>query len=298
MRAFFAAFLFALAAAFFGGAQAAQSFTDSDGKTLQLAQPAQRIISLAPHFTDMLQAMGAGAQIVAVSDDHESRGRHTRSLSGYPLVGDAAALNYERIVAFKPDLILAWGSGTPRAWIAQLRQQGLPVFVLEAGNLKDIAAHLGLLGRLSGQQKAASVQRAAYEKQLALLQQKGQGPRLSYFYQVWAQPLYSLGRQHLLSQALALCGADNIVPAGPVMAPLINPEFVLKSNPDAILFGKVDEAASRTYWSRFSQLKAVRQQHLLAVDDRRLTRPGPDMLAAVAPLCAQLSGWRTDTVRK
>lgn len=276
----------------------ALTLTDADGKALTIQAPAQRIISLAPHFTDMLQAMGAGKQIVAVSDDHESRGRHTRSLSGYPLVGDAAALNYERIVAVKPDLILAWGSGTPRAWIEQLRRQGLPVFVMEAGNLNEIGAQLELLGRLSGQGKAAAVQQASYEKQLATLRQKGQGPRLSYFYQVWAQPLYSLGRQHLLSQALALCGADNIVPAGPVMAPLINPEFVLKTNPDAILFGRVDEAASRSYWSRFSQLKAVRQQHLLAVDDRRLTRPGPDMLEAVMPLCAQVSGWRTDTVRK
>ncbi|MDQ8037344.1 MAG: helical backbone metal receptor [Pedobacter sp.] len=283
---------------FFPLAAAALTLSDADGKTLTVHAPAQRIISLAPHFTDMLQAMGAGKQIVAVSDDHDSRGRYTRSLSGYPLVGDAAALNYERIVAYKPDAIIAWGSGTPRAWIEQLRHLGLPVVVLEARSLQEIGGQLGLLGRLTGHEAEAAKQQEAFAKALQGLQGHAAGPRLRYFYQIWSQPLYSLGRQHLLSQALALCGADNIVPTGPVMAPLINPEFVFKADPDVIFFGKVDEAASRSYWSRFSQLKAVRQQHLLAVDDRRLTRPGPDMLAAVAPLCAHLSGWRTDASRK
>ncbi|MGH8494366.1 MAG: ABC transporter substrate-binding protein [Moraxellaceae bacterium] len=265
---------------------------------MSLAPPAQRIISLAPHFTGMLQALGAGKQIIAVIDDHDDRGRHTRSLSGYPLVGDAAALNYERIVALKPDVVIAWGSGTPRAWIAQLRQLGLPVLVLEAGSLNDIGAQIGLFGRLTGHEAVALQQQAIYEKRLAGLRQGGAGKRLRYFYQVWAQPLYSLGRQHLLSQALALCGADNIVPAGPVMAPLINPEFVLAANPDAILFGTMEAKSARIYWSRFSRLQAVQKQHLLAVDDRSLTRPSPDMLVAVEQLCGQLAVWRTDDPRK
>lgn len=279
-------------------AEAAFTLTDADGKPLSLAVPAQRIVSLAPHFTDMLQSMGAGKQIVAVSDDHDSRGRRTRSLSGYPLVGDAAALNYERIMALKPDLVLAWGSGTPHAWVAQMRQLGLPVFVMEARTLQEIGGQLGMLGRLTGHEAEAAKQQAAYERQLADLHGQGRGARLRYFYQVWAQPLYSLGRQHLLSQALGLCGNDNIVPEGPVMAPLINPEFVLSADPDVILFGQTEAASAPAYWGRFTRLQAVRKQHLLAVDDRRLTRPGPDMLLAVSALCGQLSVWHRQIPRK
>lgn len=279
-------------------AQAALTLTDADGKTITLAAPAQRIISLAPHFTDMLQNMGAGKQIIAVSDDHDSRGRHTRSLSGYPLVGDAAALNYERIVALKPDLVIAWGSGTPRAWIEQLRQLGLPVLVLEARSLREIGEQLGQLGRLTGHEAKAVQQQAAHEKALAGLQAQAKGSRLRYFYQVWAQPLYSLGRQHLLSQALGLCGNDNIVPEGPVMAPLINPEFVLAADPDVILFGQTEAASAPAYWGRFTRLQAVRKKQLLTVDDRRLTRPSPDMALAVLALCGQLSVWHTEIPRK
>ncbi len=275
-------------------ATAAQSFTDADGVRLTLGAPAQRIISLAPHFTDMLQSMGAGRQIVAVIDDHDSRGRYMRSQSGYPLVGDAAALNYERMVALKPDVVIAWGSGTPRAWIAQMRQLGLPVLVLEARSLPEIGEQLGLFGRLAGHAEEAVPLQAAYEKQLATLRSLGEGPRLRYFYQIWAQPLYSLGRQHLLSQALALCGADNIVPPGPVTAPLVNPEFVLTANPEVILFGRAEAASARLYWGRFPSLQAVQKQHLLDVDDKQLTRPGPQMLEAVSALCGRISAWRRE----
>lgn len=267
--------------------------TDANGSMLSLSRPAQRIVSLAPHVTDMLVALGAGKQIVGVSDDHEKRGIYTRSLSGYPVVADAAALNYEKILALKPDLIISWGSGTPQAWIAQLRRIGLPVFVLEARKLPDIGQQIHQLGQLTGHEQIAAQQEAAFDTKLKNLQQRySAGRRLRYFYQVWSQPLYSLGSDHLLSQGLALCGADNIVPAGPVMAPLINAEFVLTADPDAILFGEVDAAGSRAFWSRFAGLQAVRQQHLLAVDDRRLTRPGPEMLQALEPLCRQLSLWR------
>lgn len=269
--------------------QAAFSVIDADGKVLTLSAPAQRIVSLAPHFTDMLQSIGAGSQIIAVNDDHDSRGRHSRSLDGYMLVGDAAALNYERIVVLKPDLVLAWGSGTPRAWIAQLRQLGLPVFVMEANTLPEIGRQLELLGHLAGREADAAKQQAAYTRELSALQAYARGGRLRYFYQVWSQPLYSLGRQHLLSQALALCGKDNIVPEGAVMAPLINPEFVLAADPDLIFFGQAEAAAARAYWGRFSRLQAVRKKQLRVVDDRRLTRPGPDMVRAVSELCAQLS---------
>jgi ABC-type Fe3+-hydroxamate transport system substrate-binding protein len=131
-----------------------------------------------------------------------------------------------------------------------------------------------------------------------LQQRYADGPRLRFFYQVWPQPLYSLTAGHLLSQAFALCGADNIVPDGPVAAPLVNPEFVLAADPDVIVFPAQAAAAGQAWWSRFPRLRAARKQHWLAVDDRRLTRPGPDMLSAMVPVCAQLSQWRDGNAAK
>lgn len=269
---------------------------DADGRTLATALPAKRIVSLAPHLTDMLVVLGARTRIVGVVDDHDQRGAWRKSLSGFPVVADAGSVNYERVLALKPDVVIAWGSGTPRAWIEQLRHLGLPVFVMEAKTLDDLAVETEQLGRLGGQEKTAEAQAAALRSSIRTLQEKyGKGPRLRYFHQVWLQPLYSLHAGHLLSQALALCGADNIVKAGPVAAPLINPEFVLQQNPDIILFSESDADGSRAYWQRFPTLTAVRKQQLLAVNDRRLTRPGSDMLEAVAPVCARIATWRSGT---
>lgn len=273
--------------------------TDDAGQLLRLSQPARRIVVLAPHLTDMLVALGASAGIAGVVDDHQTRGAHARSLSGFPVVADSASLNAERLLLLRPDVVLAWGGGTPQPWLARLRELGLPVFVMEAHHLDDLAGEIVLLGRMSGHEEEAGRQAAALRARLQSLRQRySPGARLRFFYQVWPQPLYSLNAGHLLSQAFALCGADNIVPAGPVASPLINPEFVLAADPDVIVFPATSAVAARAFWSRFSGLRAARMQHWLAVDDRRLTRPGPDMLSAMEPVCAQLAQWRSGAAAK
>lgn len=264
-----------------------------DGVTVSLAAPAQRIVTLAPHFTDALLALGAGGQIVGAADDHEQRGAHATSLGGFPVVSDAGSISYERVLALRPDLVLAWGDGTPRAWVAQLRAHGLPVVVLNPLRLDDLARDVERLGRLSGREPAAAQQSAAIRAQLAALDREhGAGPRLRYFHEVWRQPLYTLSRNHMLSQALARCGADNIVPAGPVSAPLVSPEFVLRENPEVLVFSEEEAAAGRAWWSRFPSLAAVQRQQWLVLADKRLTRPGPGMLSALPPVCAQIAIWR------
>ncbi|MDF3030209.1 MAG: btuF [Moraxellaceae bacterium] len=287
------AWLLLLLAALLQPAMAGIRLIDAEGRALELATPAQRIVTLAPHLTDILLVLGARGQVVAVSDDHQQRGAHATSLSGFPVVSDAASINYERVLALKPDVALAWGGGTPQAWIAQLRRMGVAVFVVEANDLEGVARQIEQLGQLSGHEAAGRQQAAQVRTQVRrLAADYGKGPRLRYFYQVWRQPLYSLHGGHLLSQALALCGADNILPPGPVAAPLVSPEFVLQRNPDMLFFNRADTAGSIAYWRRFARLEAVRRQQWLGLDDLRLTRPTADMLAAVEPVCAQIASWR------
>lgn len=265
----------------------------SDGVEVVLAAPAQRIVSLSPHFTDALLALGARAQLAGVIDDHERRGAHVRSRDGLPLVGDAGGLNHERLLALRPDLVLAWGGGTPRPWVARLRQLGLPVLVLQVRTLAALPAEIALLGRATGREAAAAAQAAAATAQLQRLARLGgEGPRLRFFYEAWRQPLYSLEGGHLLSQLLALCGADNILPPGPVAAPLVSAELVLRENPDVLVVAAAAAGASQAYWGRFPHLAAVRQGQWLLLDDPRLARPGAGMLAAAEPACRQISTWR------
>lgn len=263
-----------------------------DGVGADMSGPARRIVSLAPHITDSLLALGAHDAIVGVIDDHPDRGAHARSLSGLPVVGDAAGLNYEVMLTLRPEIILAWGGGTPQAWIDRLRALHMTVLVLESRRLEEIPAEVEALGRIAGREREAHARAEALREQLAKLGKEGSGRRMRYFYQAWRQPLYSLQGGHLLSQALARCGADNILPPGPVAAPVVSPEFVLRENPDILFLSEDKAGESRAYWSRFSSLAAVREHHVMALDDPRLTRPGPDMLSAVEPVCAQISTWR------
>lgn len=252
-----------------------------------------RLVSLAPHITDMLVGLGASSQIAGVVDDHEVRGPHERSLSGFPVVADSFAVNEERLLALRPDVVIVWAEGTPSARIARLERLGFKVYVMKTVRLADMAGQIERLGRLVGQEARGRQQAQVFRDRLTRLQQHyGAGLRLRYFYQVWRQPLYSLHGGHLLSQALALCGADNILPPGNVEAPLVAPEFVVAAKPDVIFFGRDDAATSQRYWSRFPSVPAVQQRHLVAVNDARLARPGPALLDAVEPICRQLQPWR------
>jgi iron complex transport system substrate-binding protein len=274
-------------------AQAATSVVDDNGRRFDLPSAPWKLVSLAPHVTDMLIGLGAKSRIVGVVDDHESRGAHTVSLSGLPVVADAFAVSEERLLAQHPDVVIVWAEGTPTARIARLERLGFRVFVLKTRQLDDLARQLEVLGVLAGQPVAGRQQAAVFRQRLqALNQQYQHGPRLTYFYQVWRQPLYSLHGGHLLSQALARCGADNILPPGPVAAPLVAQEFVVQANPHVIFFGKEDAGASHQLWSKFPSLRAVKDRRLIALDDPRLARPGPVLLDAVEPLCRQLQPWR------
>jgi ABC-type Fe3+-hydroxamate transport system substrate-binding protein len=276
------------------GFAAPLSIVDADGYTLVLQKPAQRIVTLAPHLTETLVKIGAKNQIVAVSDDHDERGIHPTSVSGFPVISDAVTINYERVRAANPDLVLAWGEGTPKAWIAQLRQWKVPVFVVGTKYLNDMPTQIEQLGQMTGHEQVARQEaldlRTRLQK-IKMMDKQGK-PRLRYFLQIWRQPLYSLQADHLLSQALALCGADNILPASKIAAPMVNPEFVIKANPDVIFVPGEDVKASQAYWQRFPQLKVVKNGYWLPMGDSRLTRPGAGMIEAVEPVCEKLQTWR------
>lgn len=287
--------LFGCAVFLFGAlpVQAALTLTDDAGRRVTLAAPAQRIVSLAPHITDMLLSLGARTQIVGVVDDHEVPGAYARSLSGLPVVADAGAVSEERLLAARPDLVLVWESGMSAARAQRLQALGLTVVYIEPATLDGIAANMELLGALSGHADAGHKAAGTLRGQLtALRQQYAAGRRLTAFYEVWLQPLYTVQGRHLVSQGLALCGADNIMPAGTVAAPLVNAEYVVRRDPDVILFGTQGQAASRAFWGRFGSLKAVRQGHLLPVSADALARPGPGLIQALGPLCGQLAVWR------
>ena len=263
--------------------------TDDSTHTVTLKAPARRIISLAPHATELLFAAGAGDRIVGVSQysDYPPQAKTITS------VGGATTLDIERIMQLKPDLIVAWGSGTPASQLARLRGLGLAVFESEPADFEAVATSLERLSLLAGTQATGNAAADGFRTALAQLRSSfAQRPLVTVFFQVWQAPLITLNDAHLVSAALKVCGARNVFGALPQLAPTVSIEAVLQADPDAIVTSGNEQDDALKSWRRFPKMKAVAHRNLLQVPGDTLTRPGPRIVEATATLCRQLDAAR------
>lgn len=260
---------------------------DDDGqRTLTLERPAQRIVSLAPHLTELLFDIGAGARVVGTVN----YSNYPAAARAVPLIGDNGRLDFERILALRPDLVVAWGGGNPPADIARLRQLGLAVFVVAPHRLDDVARHAELLGRLTGLASSADAVAKAYQQELAALRTgyAGRTP-VSVFYQVWHTPLMTVGGDQIISEALAVCGGRNIFAELSTLAPTVAVEAVLARDPQVIIAASEQPVATVLgHWRRWPQLSAVRTGQLLSMSGDELARATPQILRGVRRLCVAL----------
>ncbi len=268
-----------------GGAHATITVTDDAGHSLSLAAPARRIVSLAPHATELLYAAGAGAFVVGVSQysDYPPPARQVAP------VGGVAALDLERIIALKPDLVVAWGSGNSASQIARLRQLAIPVFESEPRDFATVASSLERLARLAGTDSIGHAAAAAFRaRRAALAARYRRRPTVRVFYQIWNNPLMTLNDSALAAAALQLCGAQNIFGQLPQLVPTVSREAVLAANPEAIVSADAPGQADFSDWKRLPQMTAVSRNNLFSVDANLLTRAGPRILDGTEALCRQL----------
>jgi iron complex transport system substrate-binding protein len=243
------------------------------------AQPAARIVSFAPHITELLFAVGAGEKIVGVvrhSDYPEAAKR-------IPLVGDNTAADLERIVALRPDLIVAWLHAGSMKQLERLRSTGIPVHYSNPQTLEAIAKEGERLGELAGTSAQATQWAAQFrERHRRLLALYAARPKVTVFYQVWNHPLYTLNREHFVSDLLAACGAVNVFGSLPVVAPVVSVEAVLQANPQAIV-GGLPEAELRAQWGQW-----VKHDNIFSIDPDLTHRAGPRAIDAAEILCAKI----------
>jgi iron complex transport system substrate-binding protein len=265
-------------------AGAAVSVRDDSGTEVTLGGPATRIVSLAPHATELLFAAGAGARIVGVIATSD----FPPPAKALPRVGDATAFDFERILDDRPDLIVTWPYTAP-AQVAALRARGIAVFTTDPKTIDGIADDLERLGVLVGNEAPAHAAAEAFRARLARIRaDHARARRVRVFYQIWNAPLYTIGGGHLITRAVESCGADNVFAALRLPAPLVSIEAVLAAQPDAIIAG-ADGGARPPWlddWQRFPALPAVVHGNLYAVNADLLHRPGPRFVDGVAELCA------------
>lgn len=271
--------------------RAAVSLVDDEGRTLTLAAPAQRIVSLAPHLTELLFAAGAGPRLVGVSDWSD----YPEAAKALPRIGDSALLDLERIVALKPDLVVVWRNGSSAQQLQRLAAAGLPVYASASRSLAHIAGTLRRFGRLAGSPAQAEARAAAFEQRLAALRTAYAGRRpLRVFYQIWHQPLMTVNGGHILSEALQVCGARNVFADLAAAVPTVDAEAVLLADPDAIVTGRTEPAGTDPLdaWRRLKTLRAARDGALITVDPDTLHRATDRMVEGIGQLCARLDALR------
>ncbi|CAG1003477.1 Vitamin B12-binding protein [Burkholderiales bacterium] len=277
----------ALACAFAAPAPQAARVVDDTGAPVELSAPARRIVTLAPHAAELVAAAGAASRLVGVIA-HTDAPAAARAL---PVVGDVNAIDVERILALAPDLVVTWPWTMP-AQVARLRDRGIPVFTTAPRTIDAIAANIERLGALAGTSPEATASAAAFRARLASLEAAvPRGARLRVFYQLSGAPLYTIGAGHTITEAIALCGGENVFASLPVPAPVVNVEEVLALRPQLVVAG-IENAVRPSWlddWRRWEELPAARDEGLAVVDANLLHRPGPRFVEGVAQLCAAVA---------
>ncbi|RQH08433.1 cobalamin-binding protein [Paraburkholderia dinghuensis] len=272
-------------------ALASVSAVDDAGNTVTLRAPAQRVISLAPHVTELIYAAGGGARLVGAVSYSDYPGAAKR----VPRVGDSLALDLERIAALKPDLIVVWQHGNTDQQIDRLRDLHIPLFFSEPRRLDDIATSLTRLGVLLDTSPTAQTAAQAFRRDIAQLRMRyaNRAP-VRVFYQVWNQPLMTLNGEHMVSAVIGLCGGRNVFAALKPLVPTVSTEAVLAANPDAIVTSSQGATAPEhplptlESWRAWPALSAVKHGNLFSVDGDLLTRPAPRIAQGAAQLCEDL----------
>jgi iron complex transport system substrate-binding protein len=260
---------------------------DDDGNLVSLANPAERIISLAPSLTEIIFAAGAGDKIVGVVEysDFPSAAKEIT------VVGRHDLLDLETILALQPDLIVSWKTGNPVALINRLKEFGIPVYVAEPKKLETIPLHIGNLGALAGTMASANEVINHFNDTLQKLEGEYKNqPEVSVFYQVWDTPLITAGGNELINDIINLCGGSNVFADLSIIAPKVDKESVLARDPQVIIASGMDIARPEWLdsWLDWPTLAAVNNEHLYFIPPDLVQRHTPRALEGAQLMCEQI----------
>ncbi len=261
--------------------------TDDLGRTVRLASPARRIVSLSPHLTELLFSAGAGRQIVATV----SYSNYPPAARKIPRIGGYTLLDVERIIALRPDLVVAWHSGNPRGQLERLEQLGIPVYYSEPRSLEAIAATIRHFGILTGHERLARKRSRQFLQGIGRLRQRyGKQRPVRVFYQIWHRPLMTINGRHFISKVIRLCGGRNVFAAEPALVPRIGIESVIARAPEVIIASGMAE--KRPHWVKdwlaWPAIPAVRRRHLYVIHPDLIQRPTARLLQGARQMCEAL----------
>lgn len=245
-----------------------------------LLSAAPRVVSLSPSNTELAFAAGITPVAVSAWSDYPEAAKKIEQVANWQ------GMNLERIVALKPDVVLAWRAGNAERQVEQLAGLGIKIVWLDPTTVEGVIAALRKLGQYSPTPETADAAADKLAQEFATLKaQYGHATRKKVFLQFGQHPLFTSGKGSIQNEILELCGGQNIFADSRVPWPQVSREQVLIRKPQAIIItgdnGKIP--AVQQFWN--TQLKIP----VIAVNDDWFSRSSPRIILAAKQLCEELA---------
>jgi len=251
-----------------------------------------RIVALAPHIVENLFAIGAGDNIVGTVDyaDYPYEAKNIARIGGY------YGISLEKLLALKPDLVIAWKSGNQQEDIAQIERLGIKVHLSNPTTIEAVQTELLTLGKLTGYEKQSQQVAKAFKQKLAAIIKNQQGKQpISGFYQLWAEPMMTISESTWIGQLVNTCHVNNVFANSTTPYPQISIENVIVTKPQIIIIPdeKSNTPQPNVNWQAWPEVPAVTNNQFIRVNADLLHRFTPRMLDGLADMCDKI-----DTSRK
>ena len=251
----------------------------------------QRIITVAPHLSEVVEAAGGANRLISVS----AYSNFPESVKKLPITSDARSIDLEKMKSLRPDLIIYWRGGTPESQIESIKKTftSIQVVSVEPKKLTDIANDIETIGKLLGTETIAKKNTDAFRAQIIELKHQYQNKnkrKVRVFYQVWAQPLMTLNQDHLIADIINICGGEQLFAKEKLLVPTVSREAVVKANPE-IIFTAVDTQQMKTNWSMWSsipQLAATQRKAFIDIDGDMISRPSTRIMQGAKKICLEI----------
>jgi iron complex transport system substrate-binding protein len=269
------------------GAAFPLNITDDEGVSMTLKAAPQRIVTWGPSITESLFAMGDGTKVVGVSGPYDNYPAAAQQIEqvGTPNLQP----NIEKVVALKPDLVIAISGGDP--WKAQLRKLGIPVFTLNSTNMGDTVHDIYTLGRLTGDTQGAATVASRLQAKIAQVSSALAGVQpVTCFFEVYYPPLSTVGPGSFIFDMLQRAGCAPVSSTAKSQYPTWSVEDLVKQDPSVYLVGSGPGIAPSRVAARpgFDAVSAVKDGKVFVVSSDLVTRPGPRIWEGFAQIANDL----------
>jgi iron complex transport system substrate-binding protein len=265
---------------------ASRTLKDELGREVEVPDHPHRVICLVPSVVDIVYSLGAGADVVAISDFT----KYPKEALQKPSIGLPLTPSIETIVALHPDLVLGSGDLNVQASVSNLQRFGIPVFMVDPHGMDGIYASILSLGNALNRETEAKALLARLHSRVEVVRRRiADKPKLRVFMAIWYDPVMTIGKKAFISELIETAGARSVTDDIAQEWPEISLESIVSRQPDALLFIKgskltAEELKTRPGWEH---VRAVQQGRVFYVDDR-IQYPSPVAFDALEGLAKQL----------